>query len=160
MVFVVAFLACVIAGEALQPRTGDVSRVLSDLRWQSEQEKALRSEIQYAVRRLAAGGSQAVSAAARLAKLSSLPNGKTMMKAAGVEGTAKDLMQKPSSSTTLQRLAGSLLTIMTGTPVASSLSDTATGSAGRVQVVLPRPSRVYGPDAVIARLDAGIPPES
>ena len=56
------------------------------------------------------------------------------MKAAGVEGTAKDLMQKPSSSTTLQRLAGSLLTIMTGTPVASSLSDTATGSAGRVQV--------------------------
>ena len=59
MVFVVVFLACVIAGEALQPRTGGVSRVLSDLRWQSEQEKALRSEIQYAVRRLAAGGSQA-----------------------------------------------------------------------------------------------------
>ena len=59
MVFVVLFLACAIAGEGLQSPTSDVSSVLSDLRWQSEQEKVLRSEIQYAVRRLAAGGSQA-----------------------------------------------------------------------------------------------------
>ena len=59
MVFVVLFLACAIAGEALQPPTSDISSVLSDLRWQSEQEKVLRSEIQYAARRLAAGGSQA-----------------------------------------------------------------------------------------------------
>ena len=38
-------------------------------------------------------------------------------------------------------LAGSLLTVVTGMPVVSEIADEKTGSYGRVNIVVPRPSR-------------------
>ena len=38
-------------------------------------------------------------------------------------------------------LAGSVLTVVTGMPVVSEIADEKTGSYGRVNIVVPRPSR-------------------
>ena len=50
----------------------------------------------------------------------------------------------------IKNLAGSLLTLMTGAPVSTSVSDPASGSYGHVNVIVPRPSRTYLPDKEIA----------
>ena len=42
--------------------------------------------------------------------------------------------------------------------VASEVSDEASGAHGKVHVVLPRPSRVYSPDAAMMQLSAGVQP--
>ena len=107
---------------------------------------ALRKEISELTPRLEAGGRKARDALIRLMREVSEPNAKTAMKAMGVLASASRLMKSPASDVELQRLAGSMITHLTGMPVSSEISDDASGSRGQVNIVIPRASRVYGPD--------------
>ncbi|CAJ1425672.1 unnamed protein product [Effrenium voratum] len=118
------------------------SGLLLDVKSEASHLKALAQDIAPLVPRLQSGGAKAEAAAARLLALSSQPNAKIVMKFSGVQFAALLLMKRPTSSARLQRLAGSLVTQLTGYPVVSSLSDKDTGSYGRMNIVLPRPSRV------------------
>mmetsp|Transcript_70671 Transcript_70671/g.210740 ORF Transcript_70671/g.210740 Transcript_70671/m.210740 type:complete len:200 (-) Transcript_70671:107-706(-) len=76
----------------------------------------------------------------------------------GLLFTLSNLMKSPASTPEMQRLAGSVITLTTDLPVTSQISDDKTGSYGRVNIVLPRPSRVYRPDSTMLELAAGVPP--
>lgn len=119
---------------------------------------ALRAEISDLLPRVQAGGRMAQNALSRLLAISSEPDAKTVMRVAGVEATAANLMKSPSSSSALQRLAGSVVTVMTGLPVTSQIADSNSGSSGSVNIVLPRPSRVYHADETYAEISAGLQP--
>ena len=119
---------------------------------------ALRAEIAALVSRVEAGGRKARDAVVRLIRETSEPDAKDLMKAMGVQAAASRLMKSPTSSTELQRLAGSVLTLLTGVPVSSEISDDSSGSRGQVNIVIPRASRVYRSDKTIAALRAGARP--
>merc|ERR550532_2268258 len=108
--------------------------------------------------RLDAGGRKARSALVRLLSLSTAPYAKAMMMSSGVLPAAAKLLKSPSSTEDVQRLAGSLVTALSGMPVASETADDKTGSAGHVDIVLPRPSRLYGPGKTVLALENGVPP--
>jgi len=101
----------------------------------------LRHTVSQLLPRVQAGGAQAEQALAKLLFIASRPNAKVVMRSAGVAASASRLMKSPSSSSRLQRLAGSIITILTGMPVTSQISDERSGSYGRVHIVMPRPSR-------------------
>lgn len=119
---------------------------------------ARRAEIAALVSRVEAGGRKARDAVVRLIRETSEPDAKDLMKAMGVQAAASRLMKSPASSTELQRLAGSVLTLLTGVPVSSEISDDSSGSHGQVNIVIPRASRVYRSDKTIAALRAGARP--
>ncbi|EKX73779.1 hypothetical protein BEWA_038160 [Theileria equi strain WA] len=52
-------------------------------------------------------------------------------------------------------MAGSIMTKLTGLPVISNIADTSSGGFGRVNVILPRPTRIHRADYDIAKLQAG-----
>ncbi len=116
---------------------------------------ALRSSINNLLPRVGSGGHTARDALVRLISLTSEPGAKALMKSMGVLQVASRLMKSPSSSAEMQRLAGSVVTLLTGMPVASEISDDKTGSDSVVNVVVPRPSRVYAPDEAVLTLHAG-----
>ena len=68
---------------------------------------------------------------------------------AGAVSSAETLLKRPDTSDLNVRLAGSLLTLLTGMPVAAEVADEQSGSHGHVDIVLPRPSRVYQADDAI-----------
>ena len=113
---------------------------------------ALKREISELTPRLEAGGRKARDALVRLLHEVSEPNAKTTMKAMGVLASASRLMKSQTSDVELQRLAGSVLTHLTGMPVSSEISDDISGSRGQVNIILPRASRVYGPDKAMLAL--------
>jgi hypothetical protein len=55
----------------------------------------------------------------------------------------KMLLTSPKTPEYIKELAGTLTTLITGTPVGYSVPDFKSGSFGHVTVVVPRPSRVY-----------------
>ncbi len=59
----------------------------------------------------------------------------------------------------MRGFAGSVLTLLTDLPVVSETS-TKEGSYGHVNIILPRPSRVYGADAEITELQWGVKPSN
>ena len=119
---------------------------------------ALKQDIVGQVARLRAGGRQAMKALKHLLAIASEPDAKTIMKTSGVEAEAARLMQSPASDESLQGLAGSIITFLSGMPVTAEISDERSGSYGQVHIVLPRPSRMYKPDQVMLQLDAGVRP--
>lgn len=125
---------------------------------QAEQTGYLRRTVADLVSRVDVGGRSARKALVRLIALAFEPNAKTVMMGAGVLGSAARLMKSAASTDEVQGLAGSLITLLTGMPVVSEISDDKTGASGRVNVVLPRPSRVYGPDMTLLELGVGVPP--
>lgn len=56
----------------------------------------------------------------------------------------RDLMMRESTPDQVRFAAGSILTKLTNIPVISEISDPQTGGSGKVNIVLPSPSRVYG----------------
>merc|ERR1719215_220507 len=116
---------------------------------------AVKTAVGDLVPRVQAGGRKARTALIRLISLATEPNAKTIMQVAGVPNAAARLMKSSSSSVELQRLAGSLLTLISGMPVTSEISDDLTGSYGNVNIVLPRPSRIYAPDQTLMDISAG-----
>ena len=115
---------------------------------------ALRSSIERLVAEVDAGGYLARRALDELAALSGEAAARDLMLSAGAAHAASRLLKRPSSDEGNRAAAGSLLTLLTGMPAAAVIANDVTGSGGHVEVVLPRPSRVYGPDA--AMLAAGV----
>merc|ERR1712110_669913 len=92
--------------------------------------------------------------------LTTEPNAKNIMRLSGLEFAAASLMKKQDTSVELQRLSGSLITLLTSMPVTSEISDEKTASYGHVNIVLPRPSRMYRPDQTLLELDSGVQPSA
>lgn len=90
-----------------------------------------------------AGGYVAKRALQTLVALTRDSDAKAAMVSAGVLHSAVVLLRRPSSDESLRGWAGSLVSLLTDAPVAAELSDDVSGGDGRVEVVLPRPSRVY-----------------
>ena len=103
-----------------------------------------------------AGGSKSRDALVGLIALAGEPGAKQLMKSSGLQASAIRLMKSSFSSSELQRLAGSIITLLTDMPVSSEISEDSSGSSGYINIVVPRPSRVYGPDQTILALDSGV----
>ncbi len=110
------------------------------------------------VAEVGAGGYVARRALEELVSLASDPGARSAIAASGAARTAATLLQRTGTDETNRALAGSLLTLLSGMPLAAEVSSEITGSGGQVEVVLPRPSRVYGPDAVAMQLSSGVFP--
>jgi len=150
------FAAVLGHGAAVAP-----SHALLEAKTRAAEMTALRHDITRQVVRMQAGGRQAAKALSHLNSLvASTTEAKQIMKAAGVEAAAVRLMQSPASDDALQGLAGSILTQLSGQPVASELADEQSGADGQVHIVLPRPSRIYEADEVMSGLDAGVRPSA
>jgi hypothetical protein len=67
----------------------------------------------------------------------------------------KLLMSIPKTPDYIKNLAGTLITLVSGIPVATSSADLKSGSFGHVNVVIPRPSRTYLSDKQIAFAEGG-----
>ena len=65
------------------------------------------------------------------------------------------LLKSEGSSDELRGVAGSLITLLTDLPVISETSEEETGSNGDVNIIVPRPSRIYEADAAIMALSSG-----
>lgn len=137
--------------------TGDTDLLL-DAQVQAEHMEKLKSDIRQLLPRLEAGGLKARDAMVRLISIVAQPTAKTTMALLGVKDAAAKLMKSPSSSEEIQHLAGSLLTLITDMPVTSEISDESSGSYGHVNIVLPRPSRIYRPDKTLIELESGVQP--
>lgn len=109
---------------------------------------------------VAAGGHVAKRALDELIALAADPSAREAVASSGAPRAAATLLRRPSTDETIRGLAGSLLTFLSGMPFAAEVSDVATGAGEHVEVVLPRPSRIYGPDVVAMQLSAGVPPSS
>lgn len=146
------------AGRFLSQSVRRAADSLLDAKMTTEQIDSLKKAVGELVPRIHSGGEKAKNALARLISLATQPNAKTVMRVKGVEAAAAKLMKSPITSDEVQRLAGSIITLITGLPVTSEISGDKTGSYGRINVVLPRPSRIYAPDQAIMELAAGVQP--
>ena len=72
-----------------------------------------------------------------------------------VVADCKVLMSIPSTPDYIKNLAGSLISLISGMPVATSSADFMSGSYGHVNLVVPRPSRTYLSDKQIAFATGG-----
>ena len=94
----------------------------------------------------------------RLIDLWGEPNAKPLMLFSGLLFKCKKLMSSPETPDDTRALAGSLITLLTDVPVTSETSDEKSGSYGHVNIVVPRPARVYGADKEILELEGGAAP--
>lgn len=120
---------------------------------------ATSADIRGLVRGVEAGGRVAQRALRNLIDLAaSGPDAHAILASSGAVQAADTLLKRPSSDSSTRHLAGSLITMLSGMPVAAEVSNERTGAGERVDIVLPRPSRVYGPDQVELDLSAGVLP--
>lgn len=129
--------------------------LIVDSKLQVSQLNLAKKMVAKLVPRVKAGGWTATKALTRLVSLTTDPNAKAVMISAGVESAAETLMKRPDTSDRNIGLAGSLLTMLSGMPVAVEVSDEEGGS-GHVDVVIPRPSRVYHSDEVLLQRSFGV----
>ena len=108
------------------------------------------AEVAALVAEVDVGGHTAKQALRELSALSTDPAARSLIVTAGAVRAAETLLKRPSTSSALRGVAGSFLTLLSGMPVASSVADERTGGGASVDIVMPRPSRVYGPDRVNA----------
>ena len=113
-------------------------------------------EVAKLLKRVDAGGRTASRGLARLVSLTSDPKMRSAMVDAGAVASAETLLKRPDTSDVNVRLAGSLLTLLTGMPVTAEVSDEQSGSHGHVDIVLPRPSRVYLADDVMLEAESNM----
>ena len=100
----------------------------------------------------------ATKALVRLVSLTSDPDARSVMISAGAVAAGETLMKRPDTSDRNVGLAGSLLTMLSGMPVAVEVSDVA-GANGHVDIVIPRPSRMYQADELILQRSYGASPK-
>jgi hypothetical protein len=134
------------------------STLLMDAEMMMDHMASLRNDVRKLSSRLRAGGRKAKRALTRLIDLMSEPNAKPLMMVSGVLFKCKSLMSSPETPDDTRALAGSLITLLTDVPVTSESSDQKTGSYGHVNIVVPRPSRVYRADKEILELEGGAAP--
>merc|ERR1712194_699336 len=95
---------------------------------------------------VAAGGQVARRALEQLVSLASEIGFRRSIVSSGAASAAAALLKREGTDETNRALAGSLVTLLSDMPVAAGISNPLTGSDGQVEIVLPRPSRVYGLD--------------
>ncbi|KAK1443318.1 hypothetical protein BgAZ_201940 [Babesia gibsoni] len=105
--------------------------------------------------RVLSGGATADHALSMLNTLAANPLNKTLMKALGSTAVIYITLMRESVPDETKVIAGSIMTELTGLPVASNIPDTTSGGFGRVNVIVPRPSRVHRADYDMAKLKAG-----
>ena len=103
-----------------------------------------RAEIAALVAEVDAGGHTAKQALRELSALAADPAGRSSVVTSGAVRAAEALLKRPSTSSAVRGVAGSLLTLLSGMPVASSVANERTGGDASVDIVMPRPSRIYG----------------
>ena len=133
----------------------ELQRFIMDSKLRASQLTITKKEVSKLIPRVKAGGRMATKALARLVSLTTDPDAKAVMISAGAVAAAETLMKRPDTSDRNLGLAGSLLTMLSGMPVAVEVSDMA-GSNGHVDIIIPRPSRVYQPDEVILQRSSGV----
>ena len=131
---------------------------LLDVGQHASQSAELKSYMGGLVGEVEAGGRTARGALQELAGLSGGTDARAAMVAAGVVRAAEALLKRAGTDEATRAAAGSLLTLLTDMPVTAEISNEQSGSGGHIEIVLPRPSRVYGPDAVVAESSAGARP--
>lgn len=95
------------------------------------------------VEQVDAGGSVALHALRELCALAVEPASRIAVLHSGAVRAAETLLKRPSSEESVRAAAGGLLSLLSNMPVASSIADPQTGGAASVDIVMPRPSRVY-----------------
>lgn len=133
----------------------DPQHVVVDSKLQVSQLNIAKKEVAKLIPRVKAGGWMATKALTRLVSLTADPNAKSVIISAGAIAAAETLMKRPDTSDRNIGLAGSLLTMLSGMPVAVEVSDEA-GANGHVDIVVPRPSRVYEADDLILQRSSGV----
>ena len=132
--------------------------LLMDAEMMMDHMSSLKNDVQKLGNRVSAGGRKAKKALTRLIDLWSEPNAKPLMLFSGLLFKCKKLMSSPETPDDTRALAGSLITLLTDVPVTSESSDEKSGSYGHVNIVVPRPSRVYRADKEILELEGGAAP--
>jgi len=120
---------------------------------------ATSADIRSRVQEVDAGGRVAQRALHDLIALAgSGADARASLISSGAAHAAETLLKRPSSDSATRHLAGSLITMLSNMPVAASVSNERTGVGERIDIVIPRPSRVYGPDQIELALSAGVSP--
>ena len=144
------------AGHTPASFLGERPHVVVGSKLQASQQDFASGEVAKLLQRVDAGGRTATKALTRLVSLTGDAVVRTAMIDAGAVASAEKLLKRPDTSEINVRLAGSLLTLLTGMPVTAEIADVQSGSDGRVDVVLPRPSRVYAPDEIVLQAESGM----
>ena len=101
--------------------------------------------------RVMEGGRNGAKALAALIDLwNERPGAREGIRKSMVAADCRLLMMSPKTPDYIKNLAGSLITLMSGLPVSASVPDSRSGSYGHVNIVVPRPRRVYLPDKEVA----------
>ena len=133
--------------------------VVSDVQREKSSMGQLSAGIKNYADNIDAGGYAAYRALSSLLTLAGEPNGRMAMHLyTPLLAKLKTLMGRESTPDQIRILAGSVITLITNMPVSSQISDAKSGSYGRVNIVLPRPSRVYSPDVDTLALREGARP--
>ena len=132
--------------------------LLLDAKMSADQLDVLKGDVLRLKSKVVAGGRTAQSALGRLVHLATEPNARAVMKTLGIPFAAARSLKSESSNQMLERLAGSLITLLTDMPVTAETSDAQTGANGHVFIEVPRPSRLYSPDVTMSDLAAGVQP--
>ena len=135
-----SFVQAPTGAEVAAQVTADVQREKSSMQQLSASIKSYADSVD-------AGGYTAYHALSSLLSLAGEPNGRTALHLyTPLLRKLKTLMGRESTPDQVRILAGSIITLITNMPVSSQISDEKSGSYGHVNIVLPRPSRVYSPD--------------
>jgi hypothetical protein len=128
--------------------------IASDVQREKENLMNLRSEMNAIKQRLQAKGYSAYNGLVHLLNLVSEPNFRTVAFMTMIPQQLDTLLKTETTPDSIRMLAGSILTHIVNMPVASEVSDTQ-GGAGHVNIIVPRPSRVYSADSTVLALKAG-----
>jgi hypothetical protein len=115
-------------------------------------------EVADLVAEVEAGGVVARRALKKLLVFATGADAQGVIVAAGAARAAAALLKRSGTDEENRALAVSLLTLLSGMPVAAEVSDEVSGADGHVEIILPRPSRIYGPDAAAMQLSFGVAP--
>jgi hypothetical protein len=106
--------------------------------------------------RVLQGGREGAKALAALIDLWNEKEGaRGQLRATGVMADCRILLMDPRTPDYIKNLAGTLMTLMSGIPISASVPDIMSGSYARVNIVIPRPKRVYLADKEIALSTGG-----
>ena len=123
---------------------------LSDIQREGASLMSMKDVVAFYASEIDAGGLSARRGLAGLLSIGALPNGRAALNLVRpmLIRKAAQLAKKESTSDDTREMAGSLITLISGLPFSVQSSDVATGSYGHTTIVLPAPSRVYGPDSM------------
>eukprot|EP00742_Colponemidia_sp_Colp-10_P012136 GILJ01013580.1.p1 GENE.GILJ01013580.1~~GILJ01013580.1.p1 ORF type:complete len:256 (+),score=27.19 GILJ01013580.1:45-812(+) len=124
-----------------------------------DEELELQAEVMRLAPQILAGGRRAKKALRRLHTLVAHPDGKTIIKQSPVMPACKSLLTRTPKALEvhIRSMCGSIVAAVTDLPVANQIVDVVTSTAkkGVIDIVYPRPSRVYRFDEEVAKLRAG-----